>query len=58
MFSHKHFDQRVYTHFTPVYSKVPYLDREIFNIETDSMRLSRRAQQRLDTAKEGKNVYM
>lgn len=49
----KYVDQRVYQHFVHTYSKVPYLDREIFNLETDSLRLSRRADQRANEAQEG-----
>ena len=49
----KYFDQRVYPHFVHIYSKVPYLDREIFNVSTDALRLSRRADQRANQAIEG-----
>lgn len=42
----KYVDQRVYQHYVHTYSRVPYLDREIFNIGTDSLRQSRRAEQR------------
>lgn len=51
--SGKYFDQRVYPHFVHIYSKVPYLDREIFNVSTDALRLSRRADQRANQAIEG-----
>lgn len=50
----KYVDQRVYQHFVHTYSRVPYLDREIFNVENDALRLSRRADKRANEAKEGK----
>jgi hypothetical protein len=46
----KYHDQRVYQHFVHTYSRVPYLDREIFNVGTDSLRVSRRADQRASDA--------
>lgn len=46
----KYVDQRVYQHFVHTYSKVPYLDREIYNVQTDALRLSRRADKRLNEA--------
>ena len=49
----KYHDSRVYQHFGHTYSKVPYLDTEIFNVETNALRESRRANQRLITATEG-----
>ena len=49
----KYVDQRVYQHFVHTYSKVPYLDREIYNVQTDALRLSRRADKRLSEAQEG-----
>lgn len=49
----KYHDQRVYQQFVPIYSRVPYLDREIFNVGTDSLRVSRRADQRAADANEG-----
>jgi hypothetical protein len=52
----KYVDQRVYQHFVHTYSRVPYLDREIFNVENDALRLSRRADKRANEAKEGKHV--
>ena len=49
----KYVDQRVYQHFVHTYSRVPYLDREIFNISTDYMRQSRRADRRTNEATQG-----
>ena len=49
----KYHDIRVYPHFVRTYSKVPYLDSEIFNLETDSLRLSRRADERVNNAVDG-----
>jgi hypothetical protein len=54
----KYVDQRVYQHFVHTYSRVPYLDREIFNVENDSLRLSRRADKRANDAKEGKYLLI
>jgi hypothetical protein len=54
----KYVDLREYQHFVHTYSRVPYLDREIFNIGTDSLRLSRRADQRATEAKEGMLLYI
>ncbi len=42
----KYVDLRVYQHYVHTYSRVPYLDREIFNVGTDSLRQSRRAEER------------
>jgi len=50
----RYFDQRPYQHFVHTYSRVPYLDREIFNTGTDALRLSRRAEQRANLASEGR----
>ena len=47
----KYVDQRVYQHFVHTYSRVPYLDREIFNVSNDALRQSRRAEQSANTAK-------
>jgi hypothetical protein len=52
----KYHDSRVYQHFVHTYSKVPYLDTEIFNVEANALRESRRANQRLVAATEGTNV--
>lgn len=49
----KYVDQRVYQHFVHTYSRVPYLDREIFNVETDVLRQSRNAEKRANEAKQG-----
>lgn len=54
----KYVDQRVYQHFVHTYSRVPYLDREIFNVETDALRLSRRADKRANDAKEGNRQFI
>lgn len=54
----RYFDQRVYQHFVPIYSRVPYLDREIFNVSTDALRLSRRADQRANQAIEGTLTFI
>jgi hypothetical protein len=34
----KHYDTRVHRHFVHTYSKVPYLDTEIFNIQNASLK--------------------
>lgn len=49
----KYSDSRVYQHFVHTYSRVPYLDSDIFNVETNALRESRRANQRVQTAIEG-----
>jgi hypothetical protein len=46
----KYHDGRVYQHFVHTYSRVPYLDSEIFNVETNVLQESRRANQRVLTA--------
>jgi hypothetical protein len=46
-------DTRVYQHFVHTYSRVPYLDSEIFNVQTNALRESRRANQRAVAAIEG-----
>jgi hypothetical protein len=52
----KYVDQRPYQHFVHTYSRVPYLDREIFNVSTDALRLSRRADTRASHAKQGNTI--
>jgi hypothetical protein len=54
----KYHDSRVYQHFVHTYSKVPYLDSEIFNVETNALRESRRANHRAITAAEGRNTLI
>lgn len=34
----RHYDTRVEPHFVKIYSKVPYLDTEIFNIQAEGLR--------------------
>jgi hypothetical protein len=46
-------DTRVYTHFVRTYSRVPYLDSEIFNVTENALRESRRATQRAESARQG-----
>ena len=33
-----YYDQRVHKHFVHTYSRVPYLDTQIFDIETENLR--------------------
>lgn len=42
MFGH-YYDTRPQKNFVPIYTRVPYLDTEIFNIEAEGLRCSRRA---------------
>jgi len=53
----KYSDTRVYTNYVRTYSRVPYLDSDIFNVETNALRESRRANQRVQTAVEGTNFF-
>jgi len=53
----KYSDTRVYTNYIHTYSRVPYLDSEIFNVETNTLRESRRANQRIQTAVEGTHLF-
>lgn len=46
-------DTRVYTHFVRTYSRVPYLDSEIFNVTENALRESRKATQRAESARQG-----
>lgn len=55
--SGKYYDQRVYRHYEHTYTRVPYLDREIFNVGTDSLRVSRRAEQRSSIASQGMHTF-
>lgn len=52
--SGKYFDQRVYRHYEHTYTRVPYLDREIFNVGSDSLRVSCRAEHRSSITSQGK----
>lgn len=49
----KYFDQRVHRHFVHTYSRVPYLDTEIYNVEINSLRESRKARNRVSLASDG-----
>jgi hypothetical protein len=49
----RYFESRVQPHFTRLYSKVPYLDTEIFNIGSDSLRESRKIAVRTNRASDG-----
>lgn len=49
----RHFDNRVHPHFTKIYTKIPYLDTEIFNIGSEGLRESRRIVARTSRANEG-----
>lgn len=45
-----YYDTQCHPHFVPIYSKVPYLDRQIFNMEMEGMRESRRTRERTSKA--------
>ena len=45
MFGH-HYDTKAQKNFIHIYTRVPYLDSEIFNIEVNSLRESRRTRGR------------
>lgn len=49
----KYHDSRVYQHLVHTYSRVPYLDHEIYNVENVALRESRRANQRALIAQQG-----
>lgn len=53
----KYVDLRVYQHYVPTFSRVPYLDREIFNVSTDVLRQIRKAEDRSERAAKGKQTY-
>lgn len=42
----KHYDTRVSQNFVHTYTRVPYLDTEIFNIEVQGLKESRRTRDR------------
>jgi hypothetical protein len=47
----KYADRRVYQHFVHTYSRVPYLDHEIFNLSVRSNGLARQAEGRASSAR-------
>jgi hypothetical protein len=49
----KYFDNRTHQHLVHTYSRVPYLDTQIFDIETSILHESRRIKNRTDTANAG-----
>ena len=49
MFGH-HYDTRAQKNFIHIYTRVPYLDSEIFNIEVTNLRESRRTRARTTKA--------
>ena len=53
----KYVDQRVYQHFVHTYSRVPYLHREMLNVETDVRRQSCNAEKRANEAKQGNPCF-
>lgn len=48
-----YYDNRTHQHLVHIYSRVPYLDTQIFDIETESIRESRRIKNRTDKATSG-----
>ena len=54
----KYHDSRVYQHLVHTYSRVPYLDHEIFNVETQALRESTKANKRALTAQKGKLSFI
>jgi hypothetical protein len=46
----KHYDNRVHPHFVHTYTRVPYLDSQIFDLETHALKLSRKTKIRTDKA--------
>lgn len=49
----KYADRRVYKHYVHTYSRVPYLDHEIFNITHRSSQIEAIATQRANSARDG-----
>ena len=49
----KHYESRPHEHLIHVYSRVPYLDSQIFNIESQGLRESRKSVRRTTRAVEG-----
>lgn len=52
MFGH-HYENRPHEHLIHVYSRVPYLDSQIFNIEAQGLRESRKSINRTSKAIQG-----
>ena len=50
----KYADRRVYQHYVHTYSRVPYLDHEIFNINYRSSQIEAITSKRANSAREGK----
>ena len=53
MYCGKYFDNRTHQHFVPIYSRVPYLDTEIFNIKTCAVQEERKIKNRTSSVIEG-----
>jgi hypothetical protein len=49
----KYYDNRVHPHFVHTYTRVPYLDSQIFDLETHALKLSRKTKIRTDKATQG-----
>jgi hypothetical protein len=46
----KYYDNRVHQHLVQTYTRVPYLDTQIFDLETHALKLSRKTKIRTDRA--------
>lgn len=49
----KYYDNRVHPHFVHTYTRVPYLDSQIFDLETHALKLSRKTKIRTEKATQG-----
>lgn len=49
----RYFDNRVHPRLTKIYTRIPYLDTEIYNIGSESLRESRRITARTSRATDG-----
>lgn len=49
----RHYETRPHEHLVHIYSRVPYLDTQIFNIEVQGLRESRKTRNRTTRAIEG-----
>jgi hypothetical protein len=54
----KYYENRVHQHLVQTYTRVPYLDTQIFDLETHALKLSRKTKIRTDRATQGSLFFI
>lgn len=54
----KYYDNRAHKHLVHTYTRVPYLDSQIFDMETAALKLSRKTKLRTQKATQGNRLLI